>query len=203
MNNDQSSQREVLGKKERWELRKQEKQKLQEIQQRNKWAKKVSFWVITIFIIGSLGYGVVYLATRPEKPAPGTAFPILGRDHIPVGTFHPEYNSNPPTSGWHYAGPADWGFYDEELPDEQLVHSLEHGGIWISYKDIDEETKGKLKELGGRYPKSVITTPRAKNDAKIVLASWGRLQKFDQYDEEAIKSYIKANLNKSPEPLAM
>ena len=158
--------------------------------------------MVAIIIVGGF-YWLSKISKKEEGVRPGEAISVQGAKHISVGDSHPEYNSNPPTSGWHYAGPADWGFYDEELPDEQLVHSLEHGGIWISYKDIDEETKGKLKELGGRYPKSVITTPRAKNDAKIVLASWGRLQKFDQYDEEAIKSYIKANLNKSPEPLAM
>ncbi|MDP3948840.1 MAG: DUF3105 domain-containing protein [bacterium] len=203
MNNDQSSQREVFGKKERWELRKQEKQKLQEIQQRNKWVRKVGFWGVAVFIIGSLGYGVVYLATRPEKPAPGTAFPILGREHIPVGTFHPEYNSNPPTSGSHYAKEAEWGVYQNELPDEQLIHNLEHGGIWISYKpNISPAIKIKLESIGNRYKKAVIVAPRAKNDSMIALASWGRLEKLDTLDEAEIINFIDANKNKSPEPLA-
>ena len=203
MNNNQPLQPQSFTNKERWELRKQEKQKFQENQQKNKWVKRVGFWVITIFIIGSLGYGIVYLATRPEKPAPGIAFPILGREHIPVGTYHSEYNSNPPTSGSHYAEEAEWGVYQNELPDEQLIHNLEHGGIWISYKPgIDPAIKAKLESIGNKYKKAVIVVPRAKNDSMIALASWGRLEKLDNFNEAEIINFIDANKNKSPEPLA-
>ena len=203
MSNNQSLQPQPLTKKERWELRKQEKQRLQEIQQRDRWIRKVSFWAVTMLIIGSLGYGVVYLATRPEKPMHGTVSPILGRDHIPIGTAHPQYNSNPPTSGSHYAKEAEWGVYQNELPDEQLVHNLEHGGIWISYKpNIDPAIKAKLDLIGNRYKETVIVTPRAKNDSMIALASWGRLEKLDNFDEAEIINFIDANKNKSPEPIA-
>ena len=203
MNNDKSPQQQSLTNKERWELRKQEKQKFQEIQQKNKRVKKIGFLVITMFIIGSLGYGIVYLATRPEKSIPGTAFPILGREHIPVGTFHPEYNSNPPTSGSHYVKEAEWGVYQNELPDEQLIHNLEHGGIWISYKpDIDPAIKAKLESIGNNNRGSVVVAPRTMNDSMIAVASWGRLEKLDKFDEVEIINFIDENKNKSPEPLA-
>ncbi len=203
MNNNQSPQPQPLTKKERWESQKQEKQKFKENQQKTRWVKKVGFWVITIFIIGSMGYGIVYLATRPEKPAPGIVFPILGREHIPVGTFHPEYNSNPPTSGSHYAKEAEWGVYQNELPDEQLIHNLEHGGIWISYKpDIDPAIKVKLESIGNNNRGSVVVAPRAKNDSMIAVASWGRLEKLDNFNEVEIINFIDENKNRSPEPLA-
>lgn len=194
---------EPVGKKELFELQKQEKQRVREIAQRNKSIKKIGFWMIALFVIGSFVYGVVYLATRPEKPIPGIAFPILGRDHIPVGTYHPEYNSNPPTSGSHYAKEAAWGVYQNELPDEQLIHNLEHGGIWISYKpEIDTEAKSKLESIGNKYKQAVVVAPRAKNDSMIALASWGRLEKLDTFNEVEIINFINANKNKSPEPLA-
>ncbi len=198
-----TQKQEPVGKKERFELQKQEKQRVREIKQGYRLAKNISFWTIVLLIIGSLGYGVVYLAARPEKPIPGIAFPILGREHIPVGTYHSEYNSNPPTSGSHYAKEAAWGVYQNELPDEQLIHNLEHGGIWISYKpDIDQEIKTELESIGNRYKKSVIVAPRVKNDSMIALASWGRLEKLDTFDEVEIINFIDANKNKSPEPLA-
>src|SRR3989344_5078 len=52
---------------------------------------------------------------------------------VAVGASHEAYNSNPPTSGPHYEQPSRWGVSQAELPDEQLIHNLEHGGIWISY----------------------------------------------------------------------
>ncbi len=93
--------------------------------------------------------------------------------------------------------------YQEQPADEQLVHNLEHGGIWISYKpDIDADTKAKIEAVGKANPNSVIVTPRPQNDSPIVIASWIRLMKFEAYDEEKILNFIKANKNKSPEPLA-
>lgn len=137
-----------------------------------------------------------------EDPSDVQSFEIQGQDHIEVGASHPGYNSNPPTSGPHYAEPADWGAYQEELPDEQLVHNLEHGGIWISYKGVDERTKRQLEDVARANPGSVIVTPRSRNDAPIVLASWGKLLKLQQFDEGRIRSFIDQYKNQSPEPVA-
>lgn len=199
MNTEQPQQ---PSKQERRELRRQEQQKLQESRERKRLTKQITIWTIVVLIVGGSGYGLYYLASQPEKPRPGETFPILGQEHIAVGATHPAYNSNPPTSGSHYAQPADWGVYQKELPDEQAIHNLEHGGIWISYKDIDEKTKSDLEAIGKRYSGSVIVTPRSANDAKIVLASWGRLEKLENFDETKIVDFIRANKNKSPEPLA-
>src|SRR3989338_762425 len=141
------------------------------------------------------------LEQRRARERPGQAFPVQGRAHIAVGAPHEAYNSNPPTSGSHYEQPEVWGVYETELPDEQLIHNLEHGGIWISYRDIDATTKASLEKIA-RSQSKVVMEPRAKNDAPIVLASWGRLQEFQAYDEQAILAFIEANRNQSPEPLA-
>ena len=147
----------------------------------------------------------IMLLSRNKTPTlspVGQEIPIEGREHVPEGTKVDYRNSNPPTSGNHWPTPADWGFYNTPLPDEQLVHNLEHGGIWISYKDIDDVTKTKLLKLAQQYPQAVIVTPRSENDAKIAVASWGRLEKLDAFDEEKIIAFIRGNINKSPEPLA-
>ncbi|MFA4831173.1 MAG: DUF3105 domain-containing protein [Patescibacteria group bacterium] len=164
--------------------------------------KKIVIWIVIIILTVGLVYWLAKSAQKSEAGRPGEAVSLQGAQHVAVGAEHPKYNSNPPTSGWHYAAPANGGFYENELPDEQVLHNLEHGSIWISYKDIDEDTKIKLEDIGRRFSQSVIITPREKNDAKIALASWGRLQKLEQFDEEAIINFIKANKNKSPEPLA-
>lgn len=132
----------------------------------------------------------------------GEEVPILGRDHVPEGTKVKNYNSNPPTSGSHWPTPAPWGFYSEPVPDEVVVHNLEHGGIWISYKSVDDATIAKLKAIAEKYSQAVIVTPREENDTAIALASWGRLEKLAAFDAGRIEQFIKANINNSPEPLA-
>jgi len=132
----------------------------------------------------------------------GDKIPVLGKDHVPEGTKISNYNSNPPTSGDHWPKAADWGIYLSPLPDEQLVHNLEHGGVWISYKDLDSDAITKLGTLAKKYPQAVIITPRAQNESKIAVTSWGRLDTFDVLDTERIEKFIKSNINNSPEPLA-
>jgi thiol-disulfide isomerase/thioredoxin len=90
----------------------------------------------------------------------GTSYDIQTAEHIQPGADHPPYNSNPPTSGWHYPQQASWGFYTEELPDERVVHNLGHGGIWIAYTNLSETTRSKLREIAQEYPQSVIVTQR-------------------------------------------
>jgi len=159
-------------------------------------------------LTGSLGLAIVAGAvgliwfTSPRAEL-GQAFPNQGQEHIAVGAAHLPYNSNPPTSGPHYLNPAAWGIYQVGLPDEVLIHNLEHGGIWISYNNIDQTTKQRIEALAKEHPDKMIVTPRALDDAKIVLASWRHLLKLDAFDEETVISFIKANKNRAPEPNAM
>ena len=126
---------------------------------------------------------------------------IEGVNHIrPGGTT--TYNTNPPTSGPHWANAADWKFSDEELADEQLVHNLEHGGIWITYKDLDEGSINTLKNIAKNNRNSVVITRRDKNDDLIVVVSWGRMMKLTEVDETLIQKYIDTYINQSPEKLA-
>jgi len=190
-------------KKERRELRRQEQRERQKLDQRKNTRNRALKWTAGILAIGIVGYGLFLLISRTATPRLGESIAIQGRDHISVGSSHPEYNSNPPTSGPHYVQPTPWGVYPDELKDENVVHSLEHGGIWISYQpDIDEETKAKIQAIGKKHSGSVVVSPRSANDSLIALASWGRLEKLSSFDEARILEFIKRNKNKSPEPLA-
>lgn len=128
-------------------------------------------------------------------------FPIEGREHISRAT-PVTYNTNPPTSGDHFAEAESWGVYGKEIEDKAAVHSLEHGGIWISYKDVDEETVKALNELGRENPQSVVVSPRAGNDTPIAVVSWGRMMKLDKLDKTLIQKYIDTYKNQGPEKLA-
>ncbi len=137
-----------------------------------------------------------------QSPQIGKPVPIQKAVHISNPDEHEPYNSNPPTSGPHLGSTVGWGIYNTPLLDEQVLHSLEHGGIWISYKDIDKQTKANLKAVAKANPGSVILSPRPNDDSNIALASWGRLLKLGSYDEQVILNFIRSNKNKSPEKLA-
>src|SRR2546425_2522795 len=127
-------------------------------------------------------------------------YPEQGREPTFPGQQHPPYNPDPPTSGWHFPQPAEWGYYNGELPDELVVHNLEHGGIWISFKSADDtEVINKLVALARRYRSKVIITQRPKNDSRIAVAAWTHLMKLDHYDETAIVDFINRFKNRGPE----
>lgn len=155
---------------------------------------------------GLIGVGVFFAFKDPKQAAKSTELmgqeiPILGQQHIAIGASHVAYNSNPPTSGPHYATPAAAGAYSEALPDEQVVHNLEHGYVWISYNPdkVGKDVPAKLAEAIDSYAKTILT-PRPADDSAIALASWGRLLKLDVYDEGQVINFIKANRFKAPEP---
>jgi hypothetical protein len=140
------------------------------------------------------------VVSRIRGPAgPGERIAIIdpGPTHLLQGQpYRGRYNSNPPTSGPHWPAPAPWGVYTEPLADETLVHNLEHGGIWISYKDPkDADLAGKVDGVARRYRK-VVVTPRPANDAPIAVAAWGRLLKLRAFDEAQIVAFIEAYMGK-------
>ena len=186
-------------KREREEIREKERAQIQRMRLQ-KVVLRYVFWLLIIIVAG---YGIFLLVktTNPKGEDFSITYSIQGRDHIADGVSHPEYNSNPPSSGWHYASPARGGFYGEPLPDERVIHNMEHGDIWISYHpDISSEAKDVLESFAGQY---VVVSPRTENDGDISLVAWGRVDTFDLQnglvDESRIKDFIKRYDNRGPE----
>lgn len=161
---------------------------------------KFFIWAAAVVILAAAGYFVFnYFANLASLPEMGERYPDEGVAHVANGT-KVEYRSNPPSSGAHYASPARWGVYDKELQDGNLVHNLEHGGIWISYKStLPREEIKKLEDLAKGYRSKVVLTQREKNDSLIALASWGRVYKMDVFNEGAIRNFILKYKNTGPE----
>ncbi len=162
-----------------------------------------------IVLIGFIGAqtGIISFTTDAEPVTQGgdgmgEQYSIIGKNHIPEGSTVDNYNSNPPSSGDHYGTPANWGFYAEPIPDERVVHNLEHGGMWIAYTNVSEETIDRVKSFAQANSQAVIATPRPANDANIAFVAWGRVMKLDTFNETVAEEFLLANLNNAPEPIA-
>lgn len=159
---------------------------------------------LLILIIAIAGvWGLIKIAQSPSEPLPGQAVEIQGKTHIAVGQSHPPYNSLPPTSGWHYANPAHWGIHDTPVADETQVHNLEHGGIMVQYRPgINKDALENLKRIVSSYASDVILAPYPNLDKNIALTAWGRIDKFDDFDEARIKRFINAFKDEGPEKIS-
>ena len=198
---------ENLRKKERGELRNEERRQEQKVLQKKKIAKKIIWWIAAVLILAAAAYGVWIWAKKiaPEGKDLSQEYPITSWDHIQDGSVYdgPQYNSNPPTSGPHWSNPLRRGIHDEEQPDERLIHNLEHGEVWISYRPgISAEVIEELEEIARGYNK-IVMTPRSKNDADITVASWGRLDKWNldgkPLDKKRVEDFIVRYLNQGRE----
>ena len=101
--------------------------------------------VLAVVILGFTGAVIAAKANKPpEPPRPGVEQSDHGREHVDSKKYG---GDQPPTSGAH-ANPVSWGVYDTEVRDDQLIHNMEHGGIYISYQpSLPKEQVEKLKEL--------------------------------------------------------
>ncbi len=141
----------------------------------------------------------INLSTVPDN---SVAFASQGRNHIQEGELHPAYNSDPPTSGWHYPRDARLGVYTTPIADETLVHNLEHGHVWLSYRDADDqEALDLLRDIQRRYPQNVIVTYRPQNSTRIAAVAWGRLLALDEPDADQLYAFVLRYRNRAPENL--
>ena len=83
-----------------------------------------------------------------------------------------ESPSFPPTSGHHFEDWAPFGEYDEPVPDGNVVHNLEHGGVvaWTGV-EVDEQT---VDALAGQLDdgEKWILAPRPDIEG-LFVAAWG------------------------------
>ena len=59
-----------------------------------------------------------------------------------------DYEQTPPTGGEHNPVWQNEGFYEAPVRDENAVHTLEHGAVWITYSpDLPQDQKDEIRSL--------------------------------------------------------
>lgn len=192
------------------------KTKRQQISEKRK-RQRVQSYVIW-GAAGLVFVGILFALIRPAiTGAAGETFPEMpSSQHVPDGSDPGPFNSDPPTSGQHYAEGMDAGFYEEEdieefgpYPEGYLVHSLEHGYVIFWYNcdllseidcaDLKDEIKVAMEEANEfkviGFPWKSIATP-------VVMTSWTRLQRVDDFNVDIAADFISRNRNRAPEPQA-
>jgi hypothetical protein len=156
--------------------------------------------VAAVFLIGFAA--LVYFDSRsgPGGAPSGVAtFENLARDHV---TGPVEYAQTPPVGGEHRAEWQNCGFYEEAVPNETAVHSLEHGAIWITYSpDLPEEEVNAIRDIanGQTY---ILASPFEDLPSPVVASAWGHQLELESADSEDLEQFIRAYRQgpQTPEP---
>ncbi|GLW91691.1 DUF3105 domain-containing protein [Actinokineospora globicatena] len=128
-----------------------------------------------------------------------------GAQHVKP-TERVAYDHKPPLGGAHDAvwAACNGVVYKVAVRTENLVHSLEHGAVWLSY-DPDKLDKAGVaalaKKVNGK-PYTVMS-PYPGQGKAVSLQSWGRQLQVDAVDDERVDQFIqatRANQYLTPEP---
>ena len=123
----------------------------------------------------------------------------LPRDHTEDDV---DYAQVPPVGGRHDPVWLDCGAYDAPVRDENAVHDLEHGSVWITYRP-DLDTAG-LRTLTEVLPQNGILSPYDGLPAPVVVTVWGRQLRLTGADDPRLVLFIQryGAGRTAPEPFA-
>jgi hypothetical protein len=99
------------------------------------------------------------------------------------------YEQTPPAGGPHAPTWLNCNVYEAEVPNENAVHSMEHGAVWITYQpDLPPQEIAVLQEgLGQPYE---ILSPFEDLPAPVVASAWGKQLLLDGVDDPKLRSFI-------------
>jgi hypothetical protein len=177
------------------------------------WGTIAAVMVVVLFAAGIFGYALVKNRASDDAKAALAKFTPSATNQDPstqiqgvvtqtyAGGQHvtPDkqvaYTHSPPFGGAHdgYWAACNGVVYPTAVRTENLVHSLEHGAIWIAYNP-DQVTGPALDTLkkkvdGERY---TVMSPYPNLDSPISLQSWGHQLKLADANDPRIDEFISA-----------
>ena len=104
------------------------------------------------------------------------------------------YELRPPAGGMHR--PVWWncGFYDQPIPDENAVHDLEHGAVWLAYSpDLDAAEVEMLHLLVRSNDKILaVIDPAEVTAARAKIPSLQHGRRFEVIEPMAEPTHLHA-----------
>lgn len=161
--------------------------------------------IVAVVAVALLGVFIaVVIVDRGQRagrtPPEGVeTFEDLSRDHTPENVSYPQ---TPPVGGDHNPVWQNAGFYSEPIRNENAVHTLEHGGVWIAYTpDLSEEQVDQIRELVDGQT-CVLASPYPDLPTPVAGSAWGRQASFEGADDPNLERFVSAFRQgpQTPEP---
>lgn len=161
-----------------------------------------------VAVIGILITSIVLTPQSVNYSAGGDGATIEGVETFENASLHVEtpvtYPQTPPAGGEHNPTWLNCGVYTEAVPNENAVHSLEHGALWVTYDPaISDAELATLKEvLPSTY---VILSPFEGLPSPIVVSGWNTQLQVETADDERVAAFFEEfwKSNDVPEPGAL
>ena len=100
-----------------------------------------------------------------------------------------DYEQVPPIGGPHDEEWLACGAYDEPVRDENAVHDLEHGTVWITYDPTLAEDD--VAALAAVLPDDGILSPYPDLPATVVVTVWGAQLRLTGPDDPRLPLFLE------------
>ncbi|MFJ8488006.1 DUF3105 domain-containing protein [Streptomyces sp. NPDC094038] len=125
----------------------------------------------------------------------------LSRTHV-TGTV--KYPMHPPVGGNH--NPVwlncNGNVYTKAVQDENAVHALEHGAVWVTY--TDKASKSDVDKLAAKVKQTPysLMSPYADQTSPIELSAWGHQLSVTSADDPKVGKFFETYVQgkQTPEP---
>jgi hypothetical protein len=196
-------------RQERLEARRQAKEEALRAQARRERRDRFVRLAVVVALIGALVWFIFLRTSTPEAIA-GHDIASFSTDNGGQQTHQGPYNydpettgTNPPVSGRHDPTPAECGLHAEKIPDENFVHTLEHGAVAVLYQpDLDIADIKRIEEIVSGFDDKTLSAPYEGLETPVVVASWANKMPLDSVDADAIEEYIDTFRGEPPAPEA-
>lgn len=147
---------------------------------------KYGLWAvgaIGVIVLLALAFGGL---APTEEPEGIQDFSGLVREHVNEPVV---YEQDPPVGGPHAQVWINCGFYNHVVPNENAVHALEHGVVWLTYDPaLGEDEIDTLRDFGTQAKVLVSAYPDL--GADVVASVWGRQLRIPTFDKGIIDAFV-------------
>jgi hypothetical protein len=168
--------------------------------------------VALVLVVGAVTTVIIINATPQQTPEAQLSGDYSDRVQLypDLEATHTEsrvtYDVIPPVGGPHNPTWLQCGIYDEEQQNENAVHDLEHGAVWLTYDpafatDAQIEALRDLARERGSY---MLVSPYDGIGEAMAASAWGAQLRFDDVDDPVLAEFIENYWRSpdSPEPNA-
>jgi hypothetical protein len=148
--------------------------------------------IIVAFVAGFIALVVIDSRQQAGSAPPGD---VQTYDVGPAGEHTPDdvdYAQTPPAGGEHNDVWQNEGFYDAPVRDENAVHTMEHGAVWITYSpDLPQDQRDQIQELVEGQT-CMLASPHPDLPTPVVASAWGKQLTLESADDPELEQFVRA-----------
>ncbi|MEU0170327.1 DUF3105 domain-containing protein [Streptomyces iakyrus] len=177
-------------------------------QARERRVRIVTIVASTAILAGLVGGGW-YLIDQANDKEKAQAAPVSGektwsklsQKHVDTKV---DYPMTPPAGGNHASvwQNCDGNVYTSAIQNENAVHSMEHGAVWVSYSD--KAAQADVKALAAKVAKTpyMLMSPYKSQSSPITLTAWGHQLNVTKASDPRVNEFLGKYVQgaQTPEP---